>query len=78
MIEVAPGMVQTEEFSLNRFGGDQVRADAVYAGVDGPLVAEDVAAAIVWCLTRPHHVNIDLLVIRPRAQASNTLVARKG
>ena len=71
-------MVQTEEFSLNRFGGDQARADAVYAGVDGPLVAEDVADAIVWCLTRPHHVNIDLLVIRPRAQASNTLVARKG
>jgi len=78
VVEVAPGMVQTEEFSLNRFGGDQARADAVYAGVDGPLVAEDVADAIVWCLTRPHHVNIDLLVIRPRAQASNTLVARKG
>ena len=78
VIEVAPGMVQTEEFSLNRFGGDQARADAVYAGVDAPLVAEDVADAIVWCLTRPHHVNIDSLVIRPRAQASNTLVARKG
>lgn len=78
VVEVAPGMVQTEEFSLNRFGGDQARADAVYAGVDGPLVAEDVADAIVWCLTRPHHVNIDSLVIRPRAQASNTLVARKG
>lgn len=78
VIEVAPGMVQTEEFSLNRFGGDQARADAVYAGVDAPLVAEDVADAIVWCLTRPHHVNIDSLVIRPLAQASNTLVARKG
>lgn len=78
VIEVAPGMVQTEEFSLNRFGGDQARADAVYAGVDEPLVAEDVADAIVWCLTRPQHVNIDSLVIRPRAQASNTLVARKG
>jgi len=69
--------VQTEEFSLNRFGGDQARADAVYTGVDEPLVAEDVADAIVWCLTRPHHVNIDSLVIRPRAQASNTLVARR-
>lgn len=78
VIEVAPGMVATEEFSLNRFGGDQARADAVYAGVDGPLVAADVADAIVWCLTRPHHVNIDSLVIRPLAQASNTLVARKG
>src|SRR5665811_3238 len=51
VIEVAPGMVRTEEFSLNRFGGDQARADAVYAGVDGPLVAADVADAIVWCLT---------------------------
>src|SRR5665647_1508952 len=78
VVEVAPGMVQTEEFSLNRFGGDQARADAVYAGVDGPLVAEDVADAIVWCLTRPQHVNIDSLVIRPRAQASNTPVSRKG
>lgn len=78
VIEVAPGMVQTEEFSLNRFGGDQARADAVYAGVDGPLVAADVADAIVWCLTRPHHVNIDSLVIRPRAQATNMVVARKG
>jgi len=78
VIEVAPGMVRTEEFSLNRFGGDQARADAVYAGVDGPLVAADVADAIVWCLTRPHHVNIDSLVIRPRAQATNMVVARKG
>lgn len=78
VIEVAPGMVQTEEFALNRFGGDQARADAVYAGVDGPLVAADVADAIVWCLTRPHHVNIDSLVIRPRAQATNMVVARKG
>ena len=76
VIEIAPGMVHTEEFSLNRFGGDRARADAVYAGVDGPLVAEDVADAIVWCLTRPHHVNIDSLVIRPRAQVSNTQVAR--
>jgi NADP-dependent 3-hydroxy acid dehydrogenase YdfG len=76
VIEIAPGMVHTEEFSLTRFGGDQARADAVYAGVDAPLVAEDIADAIVWALTRPHHVNIDLMVVRPRAQASNTLVAR--
>ncbi len=76
VIEIAPGMVHTEEFSLTRFRGDQARADAVYAGVDAPLVADDVADAIVWTLTRPHHVNIDLLVVRPRAQASNTLVAR--
>ncbi len=76
VIEIAPGMVRTDEFSLVRFSGDQARADAVYAGVAEPLVAEDVADAITWCLTRPHHVNIDSLVIRPRAQASNTVVAR--
>jgi NADP-dependent 3-hydroxy acid dehydrogenase YdfG len=76
VIEIAPGMVHTEEFSLNRFGGDSARAAAVYSGVDAPLVADDVADAIVWCLTRPHHVNIDSMVIRPRAQVSNTRVAR--
>lgn len=76
VIEIAPGMVATEEFSLVRFRGDAERAAATYAGVDAPLTAEDVADAIVWCLTRPHHVNIDSMVIRPRAQASNTLVAR--
>ena len=76
VVEIAPGMVRTEEFSLNRFGGDLAKADAVYAGVDAPLTADDVADAVAWTLTRPHHVNIDLLVIRPRAQASNTLVAR--
>lgn len=68
--EVAPGMVRTEEFSLVRFGGDQERADAVYAGVDQPLLAEDVADAIAWIATRPSHVDIDELVIKPRAQAA--------
>jgi len=77
VLEIAPGMVRTDEFSVTRFGGDQARADAVYEGVvGGPLVAEDVADAIAWVLSRPHHVNIDLLVIRPRAQVSNTVVAR--
>ncbi len=46
--EVAPGMVATEEFSLNRFGGDADRASSVYDGVPDPLVAEDVADAIAW------------------------------
>lgn len=78
IIEIAPGMVRTEEFSLTRFDGDQAKADAVYAGVEEPLTADDVADAITWTLTRPHHVNIDHLMIRPRAQASNTLVARKS
>ena len=76
VIEIAPGMVRTEEFSLNRYAGDAEAADRVYAGVAEPLLAEDVADAIVWTLTRPHHVNIDSLIIRPRAQASNTVVAR--
>src|SRR5690606_32672103 len=75
VIQVAPGMVRTEEFSLVRFDGDRERADAVYAGVAEPLTADDVADAVVWTLTRPHHVNVDLLVVRPRAQATNTLVA---
>lgn len=76
VMEIAPGMVATEEFSLVRFGGDAERAAAVYAGVAEPLTADDVADAIVWCLTRPHHVNVDSMVLRPRAQASNTVIAR--
>ncbi|WP_346620227.1 SDR family oxidoreductase [Blastococcus montanus] len=76
VIEIAPGMVRTEEFSLNRTG-DQARADAVYRGVREPLVAEDVADCIAWTLTRPHHVNVDLLVVRPRAQAAQHKVARE-
>jgi NADP-dependent 3-hydroxy acid dehydrogenase YdfG len=74
--EVAPGMVRTEEFALNRFDGDQARADAVYAGVPDPLVADDVADAIAWIATRPSHVNIDELVIKPRAQAAQHRVHR--
>jgi NADP-dependent 3-hydroxy acid dehydrogenase YdfG len=74
--EISPGMVHTEEFSLTRFGGDQAKADAVYAGVPGPLVADDIADAIGWMATRPAHVNIDRLVIRPRAQAANHKVFR--
>jgi NADP-dependent 3-hydroxy acid dehydrogenase YdfG len=74
--EIAPGMVKTEEFTLNRFGGDREKYDAVYAGVAEPLVAEDIADAIGWVVTRPAHVNIDELVIRPRAQAAQHKVHR--
>ncbi|HVK44384.1 MAG TPA: SDR family oxidoreductase [Micropruina sp.] len=74
--EISPGMVHTPEFSLTRFDGDQQRADAVYEGVPDPLVAADVADAIAWMATRPAHVNIDRLVIRPRAQAANHKVFR--
>ncbi|GAA1916477.1 SDR family NAD(P)-dependent oxidoreductase [Nocardioides lentus] len=75
--EIAPGMVHTDEFSLVRFGGDQDKADAVYAGVKEPLVADDVADAITWMVTRPSHVNVDELVIRPRAQAAQHKVHRE-
>ncbi|MDP3891690.1 SDR family oxidoreductase [Nocardioides sp.] len=74
--EIAPGMVRTDEFSTKRFGGDQEKADQIYAGVPDPLVAEDVADAIVWMATRPSHVNVDELVIRPRAQAAQHKVHR--
>ncbi|MBT2384416.1 SDR family oxidoreductase [Streptomyces sp. ISL-11] len=76
VIEIAPGMVRTDEFAVNRFGGDKDKADAVYAGVAEPLTADDVADTIAWTVTRPPHVNIDLLVVRPRAQASNYKVHR--
>jgi NADP-dependent 3-hydroxy acid dehydrogenase YdfG len=76
VVEIAPGMVRTEEFALNRTG-DQAKADAVYRGVREPLVAEDVADCIAWAVTRPHHVNVDLLVVRPRAQAAQHKVARE-
>jgi NADP-dependent 3-hydroxy acid dehydrogenase YdfG len=74
--EVAPGMVRTEEFSLVRLRGDQEAADRVYAGVEHPLTAEDVADAIAWTATRPPHVNVDLLVIKPLAQAAPHKVHR--
>ncbi|MEU9890868.1 SDR family NAD(P)-dependent oxidoreductase [Sphaerisporangium sp. NPDC051017] len=76
IIEVAPGMVYTEEFSLTRFRGDAERAEKVYEGVPDPLTADDVADAIAWCVTRPAHVNVDRLVIRPRAQAAQHKVHR--
>ena len=74
--EICPGMVHTEEFSLTRYGGDQERADAVYAGVPNPLTAQDVAEAITWMATRPAHVNIDRLTIRPVAQPAQHKVFR--
>ncbi|NUP53226.1 MAG: SDR family NAD(P)-dependent oxidoreductase [Catenulispora sp.] len=76
VIEIAPGMVKTDEFALNRFGGDAGRAAAVYAGVAEPLLAEDIADCVAWAVTRPAHVNVDLMVVRPRAQASNFKVHR--
>ncbi|MEN4478109.1 SDR family oxidoreductase [Mycolicibacterium cosmeticum] len=67
LTEIAPGAVETE-FSLVRFKGDQGRAEAVYQGIT-PLVAEDVAEVIGFVASRPAHVNLDQIVIRPRDQA---------
>ncbi|NLT56576.1 MAG: SDR family NAD(P)-dependent oxidoreductase [Actinomycetales bacterium] len=78
VVEVAPGMVHTEEFSLNRFRGDRTMAEAVYAGVDEPLTADDVAACVAWAVTAPPHVNLDLLTVRPLAQAAQHKVHRRG
>ena len=75
--EIAPGMVHTEEFSLVRLRGDQAAADRVYEGVDEPLTADDIADCIAYVVTRPAHVNIDLLVVKPIAQAAAHKVARR-
>jgi NADP-dependent 3-hydroxy acid dehydrogenase YdfG len=76
IIEIAPGMVRTAEFALNRYHGDADKAAAVYAGVAEPLTDADVADAVVWSVTRPPHFNVDLMVIRPRAQAAQYKVHR--
>jgi NADP-dependent 3-hydroxy acid dehydrogenase YdfG len=76
--EVAPGMVATEEFALVRFGGDAERAASVYAGVESPLTADDIADIIAFVATRPAHVNIDLTVVKPIAQAAPYKVARRS
>lgn len=75
LTEIAPGAVETE-FSLVRFGGDQQRADAVYAGIT-PLTATDVAEVIGFVASRPPHVNLDQIVIRPRDQASASRYNRR-
>jgi NADP-dependent 3-hydroxy acid dehydrogenase YdfG len=75
--EIAPGMVKTDEFALNRFEGNSDKAAKVYEGVDKPLTAEDVAESIRWSVTLPEHFNVDSMVIRPIAQAANHKVARK-
>jgi NADP-dependent 3-hydroxy acid dehydrogenase YdfG len=77
VVEIDPGMVRTDEFSVNRFGGDRSKADAIYDGVREPLVADDIADCVAWTATRPQHVNIDRLVVRPRAQAAQHKVYRE-
>jgi NADP-dependent 3-hydroxy acid dehydrogenase YdfG len=76
LTEIAPGAVETE-FSLVRFDGDEQRADSVYAGIT-PLVAADVAEVIGFVASRPSHVDLDLIVLKPRDQASATRFNRRG
>ncbi|MBT2568250.1 SDR family oxidoreductase [Arthrobacter sp. ISL-85] len=77
VIEVAPGLVQTEEFALNRLGNAQ-SAEKVYRGVEKPLTAGDVADVVRYAVSAPHHVNLDQIVIRPVAQAATHKLIRKG
>jgi len=74
--EIDPGMVETE-FSQVRFRGDREKANAVYRGMQ-PLTAEDVAECVVWAATRPSHVNVDEIVVRPRDQATAHHVHRRA
>jgi 3-hydroxy acid dehydrogenase/malonic semialdehyde reductase len=74
--EIAPGLVETE-FSVVRFHGDRKAARAVYEGLK-PLSAEDIADCVVFAVTRPPHVDIDEMVVRPVAQANVTTVTRKA
>jgi NADP-dependent 3-hydroxy acid dehydrogenase YdfG len=76
VIEVAPGMVRTPEFAVNRLSGDQAAADRVYEGVEAPLTADDVADVIVYAIHAPGHVNLDLITMRPVAQSAQHLLAR--
>jgi NADP-dependent 3-hydroxy acid dehydrogenase YdfG len=78
VIEIAPGMVRTDEFAVKRFRGNAEQAASVYRGVSQPLTADDVADTITWAVTRPAHVNVDLLVLRPRAQAAQHKVYRES
>jgi serine 3-dehydrogenase len=72
---VDPGMVETN-FSVVRFHGDRDRAAKVYEGMT-PLTPDDVADAVLWCATRPPHVNIDEVIRKPTDQASSTRVRRR-
>jgi len=76
VVEIAPGMVHTEEFTLNRLGGDADAAARVYDGVERPLEAEDVADVVAYALNVPGHVNLDLVTMRPVAQSAQHLLAR--
>ena len=77
IVDISPGMVRTEEFSLKRFHGDAERAASVYDGVPDPLEAEDIAECVRWALDQPDTVDVDSIVVRPRAEGSYTKVFRR-
>lgn len=76
VVEIAPGMVRTEEFTLNRLGGDRTAAEKVYEDVVAPLSAADVADVIAYALQAPGHVNLDHVTMRPVAQSAQHQLAR--
>ncbi len=78
VVELAPGMVKTDEFAVKRFGGDKERAAKIYEGVAEPLTADDVAEVIAFAATRPKHVNLDRIVMKPVAQATTMRYDRSG
>lgn len=75
--EIDPGMVASDEFALVRYRGDEAKAKAVYEGVVDPLTQEDIAECVAFVATRPEHVNIDSMVVRPRAQAAQHKIHRR-
>ncbi len=77
VIEVAPGMVHTEEFAVNRLGGDREAADKVYRGVAQPLTADDVASVVGYAVGLAHHINLDQIILRPVAQAAAHKLIRR-
>lgn len=77
VMQVAPGMVRTDEFALNRFGGDAEKVDALYEGVEHPLTAHDIAELVVHAIEAPAHVNVDELTVRPVAQAAQHKLIRR-
>lgn len=76
VVEVAPGLVHTPEFSLMRLGGDQAAADKIYAGVEKPLSGQDVAEVCAFAVELPHHVDLDTITVKPVAQAATHKVIR--
>jgi NADP-dependent 3-hydroxy acid dehydrogenase YdfG len=77
VVQIAPGMVRTEEFALNRFDGDPAKVDALYEGVEHPLTAHDIAELVLFALQSPAHVNVDELTVRPVAQAAQHKLIRR-